>query len=70
MTPPSPKVVPPRKLPPPPPPPVENDDEATELARQREDLERKRRGRSSLIIDRPAASTGLGVPGERPGLRI
>lgn len=57
--------------PPPPPPPVTEDTSKTdaELARQRRDLRRQRRGRYSLLIEpnSPADgnrnSTGLSIPG-------
>lgn len=58
-------------LPPPPDPkPITNEEEEAKLARQRKDLEAKRKGRSSLVIpkDRGMATTatksaGLRLPG-------
>jgi hypothetical protein len=55
--------------PPPPPPPSEDTTNSSELARQRRDLRKNRRGRYSLLIEPPSTpdsnrnSTGLSIPG-------
>ena len=52
----------------PPPEPIEDDAEAKRLAQQRTDLDRKRKGRSSLVI-KPNRNPGIsGVANS--GLRI